>query len=143
MKKNLLILSAALAIAAGIALAGCGKAYKTDAPDKGYFQVVVLSDVHLPGNILPQKEKAVATINSWPEVDLVAVTGDIVATGGDGEQYAFAQRFFANLKKPKAFIGGNHDYIYPDRVVVKTYDHRQGLWVDRLERKISPGQRGK
>ena len=35
MKKNLLILSAALAIAVGIALAGCGKAYKTDAPDKG------------------------------------------------------------------------------------------------------------
>jgi hypothetical protein len=30
-------------------------------------------------------------------------------------------------------------FVYPDRVVVKTYDHRQGLWLDRLERKTSPG----
>jgi predicted phosphohydrolase len=114
MKKTLLILSMAVTIAAVIGLAGCGKGPAADAPGKGYFQIVVLSDVHVPGNILPQKEKAVATINSWPDVDLVAITGDIVATGGDREQYAAAQRFFAKLDKPKAFMGGNHDYIYPN-----------------------------
>lgn len=114
MKKTILILAMGLTLAAGVGLAGCGKEPRVGAPDRGYFQIVVLSDVHLPGNILPQKEKAVAAINSWPDVDLVAVTGDIVATGGDREQYAFAQRFFAGLNKPKAFIGGNHDYIYPD-----------------------------
>jgi len=44
----------------------------------------------------------------------VAVTGDIVATGGDKSEYASARAFFEKLNKPKAFIGGNHDYIYPD-----------------------------
>jgi hypothetical protein len=34
-------------------------------------------------------------------------------------------------------------FLYPDRVVVKTDDHRQGLWLKRLERKIIAGQRGK
>src|SRR5512143_770866 len=101
-------------VVAGLAVAGCGKGQNAKSAEREYYQIVVLSDVHLPGNILAQKEKALATINSWPDVDLVAVTGDIVATGGDRDQYAFAQRFFANLDKPKAFVGGNHDYIYPD-----------------------------
>lgn len=101
-------------VIAGLAVAGCAKSQNTKAPEREYYQIVVLSDVHLPGNIPIQKEKAIATINSWPDVDLVAVTGDIVATGGDKDQYAAAQRFFANLDKPKTLVGGNHDYIYPD-----------------------------
>jgi len=101
-------------IGVAFALAGCGKGQNANAPVRDYHQIVVLSDVHLPGHNLAQKEKAIATINAWPDVDLVAVTGDIVATGGDREQYDFARRFFSKLNKPIAFVGGNHDYIYPD-----------------------------
>ena len=101
-------------VIAGFAVAGCAKSQSTRAPEREYYQIVVLSDVHLPGNIPIQKEKAIATINSWPDVDLVAVTGDIVSKGGDKNEYDDAQRFFASLSKPKAMVGGNHDYIYPD-----------------------------
>jgi len=131
----------------------------------------------------------------------VAVTGDIVATGGDKSEYAYARAFFEKLNKPTAFVGGNHDYIYPDsypinketghhvkegspdarrlklerfkqawaieevfyskqagkyllvfltadhlssnnysemsdRVVVRTYDHKNGVWMNDLERVI-------
>jgi hypothetical protein len=111
-------------IGAGLALAGCGKGQNADGPARDYYQIVVLSDVHLPGHNLAQKEKAIATINSWPDVDLVAVTGDIVATSGDREQYAFARRLFSKLNKPIACVGGNHDYIYPDSYPVdKTTGH--------------------
>jgi hypothetical protein len=93
----------------------CGCAGAVGAPGMEFYQrVVVLSDVHLPGRNLPQKEKALAAIESWPDVSLVVVTGDIVATGGDAAQYAAARRFFDRLTKPAVFLGGNHDYIYPD-----------------------------
>jgi len=101
-------------------MTGYRKETQTDAPERRYFRIVVLSDVHLPGNILRQKEKAFARINSWPDVDLVAVTGDIVATGGDAAQYAFARGFFRELNKPVAMMGGNHDYIYPDSFAINT-----------------------
>lgn len=84
------------------------------ATDKGYGHIVVLSDIHLPGNNLPSKEKAIQTINAWDDVDRVAVTGDIVATGGSPEQFSFAREFFTKLNKPLRVVGGNHDYIYPD-----------------------------
>ena len=32
----------------------------------------------------------------------------------------------------------NSLFLYPNRVVVKTYDHTQGVWVDDLERELSP-----
>ena len=113
MKKFFWILMVGM-LGAGFALAGCGKGQDAKAPVRDYYQIVVLSDVHLPGRNLVPKEQAIASINSWPDADLVAVTGDIVATGGDREQYAFAGRFFGKLNKPMAFVGGNHDYIYPD-----------------------------
>lgn len=100
-------------LAAALALTGCTSGIKPDA-GKGFYQIVVLSDVHIPGNNLPIKEKALQTVNSWGDVDMVAVTGDIVATGGSPEQYAAAQKFFGKLDKPLRVVGGNHDYIYPD-----------------------------
>lgn len=100
-------------MAAALVLTGCTSAIKTEA-GKGYHQIVVLSDVHIPGNNLTVKEKAIQTVNSWNDVDMVAVTGDIVATGGSPEQFAAAKNFFSKLKKPLRVVGGNHDYIYPD-----------------------------
>jgi 3',5'-cyclic-AMP phosphodiesterase len=113
MKKFLHIFLVGMIIAA-FGATGCGKGQNAQSSQKEYYQIVVLSDTHIPGNIFAHKEKALATINSWPDVDLVAVTGDIVSKGGDATEYAAAQRFFANLGKPKAMVGGNHDYIYPD-----------------------------
>lgn len=86
----------------------------SDAVKKDYWRIVILSDVHLPGQNFPEKEKALAKINAWPDVDLVAVTGDILSMGGDIGQYAYVKNFFGKLTKPVCFIGGNHDYIYPD-----------------------------
>ena len=102
------------AVGSAFILSGCVNGQSGIPPTRDYSHIVVLSDVHLPGHLLPQKEQAIATLNSWPDIDLVAVTGDIVATGGDKSEYASARTFFEKLNKPKAFIGGNHDYIYPD-----------------------------
>ena len=81
---------------------------------KDHHQIVVLSDTHIPGNNLPVKERALQTVNSWNDVDMVAVTGDIVSTGGAPEEFAAAKSFFGKLNKPLRVVGGNHDYIYPD-----------------------------
>ena len=90
-------------------------------------RIVVLSDTHLPGNLLPQKEQALQTINSWDDVELVVVTGDMVARGGSVAEYAAARKFFDQLKKPAAFVIGNHDYIYPDTYTMnpETGHHRK------------------
>jgi Icc protein len=79
-----------------------------------YYQVVVLSDLHIPGNNMPVKEKALRTIASWDDLDMVAVTGDIVSRDGTPEEYAAAWNFLGTLNRPLRVIGGNHDYIYPD-----------------------------
>lgn len=100
-------------MAAALVLTGCTSGIRGET-GKGYHQIVVLSDVHIPGNNLPVKEKALQTVNSWNDVDMVAVTGDIVATGGSPEQFSAAKRFFSKLSKPLRVVGGNHDYIYPD-----------------------------
>ena len=82
--------------------------------DRDYTHLVLLSDPHLPGRILPVKEKALQTINSWADVDMVAVVGDICNDLGTKEEYAFAKNFFSRLKAPLYPVTGNHDYIYED-----------------------------
>ncbi|HUV06236.1 MAG TPA: metallophosphoesterase, partial [Spirochaetia bacterium] len=52
---------------------------------KNYHHIVILSDTHLPGNIIPAKETALQTIASWKDVDRVVVIGDLVATGGSAD----------------------------------------------------------
>ena len=79
---------------------------------RGYSRLVVLSDPHLPGRLIPEKNKVLDTVNGWDDVDGVALTGDITASRGTKEEYAFAKGFFARLKKPLFPITGNHDYIY-------------------------------
>ncbi len=81
---------------------------------RAYHQIVVLSDLHFPGNNLPAKEKALRTIASWDDVDMIAVTGDIVSRDGTPEEYAAARNFLGTLNRPLRVTGGNHDYIYPD-----------------------------
>jgi Icc protein len=102
-----------LAVAAFIAL--LLPAY---AQDRDYTHLVILSDPHLPGRIMPMKEKALQTINSWKDVDMVAVLGDICNDLGTKEEYAYAKRFFSQLKAPVYPITGNHDYLYEDNKVL-------------------------
>jgi len=76
--------------------------------------IAVLSDLHLPGRILPQKERVVETLNAWPDLDMVVALGDICEDVGSVEEYAFAKQFLVKLKKPVLPVAGNHDYIYYD-----------------------------
>ena len=71
-------------------------------------------------------------------MDLVAVFGDIVATGGNKEEYAAARAFFDRLDKPAAYIGGNHDYIYPDDYPVnpETRHHLKNPSAEERKRKL-------
>ncbi|MBI5240538.1 MAG: metallophosphoesterase [Elusimicrobia bacterium] len=80
--------------------------------ERDYVRLVVFSDTHLPGRLIPEKRKAVDTVNAWDDVDGVAVTGDIAQGRGTPEEFAFAKDFFSRLKKPLYPITGNHDFIY-------------------------------
>lgn len=82
--------------------------------DKGYHRIVILSDVHLPGNNLQAKENAFHAIASWTDVDLVVVIGDLLSNGGTAEQLSFAERSLGRFGKQLRVVGGNHDYMYPD-----------------------------
>jgi 3',5'-cyclic-AMP phosphodiesterase len=78
------------------------------------IHIAVLSDMHLPGRILPKKETAIETLNAWPDLDMVVVLGDICEDNGSVEEYAFARQFLSRLRKPFFPVVGNHDYIYYD-----------------------------
>ena len=105
---------------------------------KEYYRIVVLSDIHLPGRNFPKKGKAIADVNAWPDTDLVVVTGDILSLGGDAGQYVLAKQFFGKLTKPVCFIGGNHDYIYPDSYPVNpaTGHHLKEPSPENREKKL-------
>jgi predicted MPP superfamily phosphohydrolase len=53
-----------------------------------YVHIAILSDLHLPGRILQKKEKAIETLNTWRDLDMVAVLGDICEDHGSVEEYA-------------------------------------------------------
>jgi 3',5'-cyclic-AMP phosphodiesterase len=111
MKKVLIAVLGAVAICA----VDWVRFYETaPAAEKGYSHIAVLSDLHLPGRILQQKEKAIDTLNTWSDLDMIVVLGDICEDHGSVEEYAFAKRFLGKLKKPFFPIVGNHEYIYYD-----------------------------
>jgi Icc protein len=84
--------------------------------EKNYYHIVVLSDLHLPGRMIPTKEKVIKTINSSPEVDMVVLLGDICEHFGTVEEYAYAKKFLSQLNKPFFPVVGNHEYIYDDSI---------------------------
>lgn len=93
------------AVAMLVLLTACGAS-------PGYHHLVVLGDPHLPGRHLEVKEEALATINSWPDVELVVAVGDICVDFGTDAEYVAVKDFFAKLHKPLVAITGNHDYLY-------------------------------
>lgn len=89
------------------------------ADEKDYHHIVLLGDPHIPGKNISAKEDVIKTINSWADVDMVVVLGDICEELGTADEYANAKQFFGELKKPAYFIVGNHDYLYEDYKSVK------------------------
>lgn len=81
---------------------------------RNYKHIVVIGDPHLPGRNVAAKEDVIRSVNAWPDVDLVVVLGDLCEDLGTARELEFAATFFRRLKKPAAFIHGNHDYVYCD-----------------------------
>lgn len=83
-----------------------------------FHHLVILGDPHLPGRNVERKEKMLAKINSWNDVEMVVAVGDICAEFGTDAEYAAAGKFFGKLRKPFFPITGNHDFYYkspPDK----------------------------
>ncbi len=95
-----------------IALAAC--ASPADEMEAISHHLVILGDPHLPGREIEKKEKVLATINSWEDVEMVISVGDICADLGTEEEYATAKAFFDKLHAPFYPVAGNHDFFYAD-----------------------------
>jgi 3',5'-cyclic AMP phosphodiesterase CpdA len=105
-------------------VAGCTKPVRrigSGAPQEGCHRIVVLSDAHYARGTTPEaqaqaarKLAAVQDVNSWGDVELVALPGDIVARHGTRQEYEEALEFVSAIRKPKALTAGNHEYVYAD-----------------------------
>lgn len=100
---------------------------------RDYYRIVTLADLHLPGRNVGNKLLALKTMNSWPDVDYVALLGDMVADVGNSTEYEYMLNFVAKFEKPILPIVGNHDYIYLD---VKNRDggRERGMYTDRQKK---------
>lgn len=90
-----------------------------------YHRIVVLGDPHLPvrnkvtddlkkERIIAAKRQVIEDINTWQDVDKVAVVGDLVAQTGDEEEYTYVKEYFAAVHQEVLPINGNHDFTYQD-----------------------------
>ena len=102
-------------------------------------RVVVLGDPHLPGPNLADKERLLAQVNGWDDVDLVVAMGDLCEIDGSEAEYAAVRAFFARLDKPLVAIAGNHDYYFRDMAVTEGHyrispPDEQAVKLDRFRR---------
>ena len=88
------------------------RAATANASASTYHHLVVLGDMHLPGNNLAIKEQVLQTINAWSDVETVVAVGDLCEKEGSFEEYRLLKSFFAKLAKPLLPVVGNHDFIY-------------------------------
>ena len=88
------------------------KAATANASTSAVHHLVVLGDMHLPGNNLAVKEQVLQTINAWSDVETVVAVGDLCEKEGSFEEHRVLKSFFAKLAKPLLPIVGNHDFIY-------------------------------
>lgn len=82
----------------------------------GYSHVALLSDLHLPGHNKENKNRIVANLNSWTDLEAVAVLGDITQTRGTPGEYEYVGQYFSQLRAPIWPITGNHDFMYADQL---------------------------
>ena len=97
------------------------------APGKGYYHILLLSDLHLPWReknfpirdeqemIRAAKMQLLANVNSWTDVDEAAILGDLAARYGWEEEFAWVDAYLNNLRMPWYAVAGNHDYAYVNK----------------------------
>lgn len=122
------LLAAALAspvAAAFLALAAVHPAQAAE-PDPGgeaARRIVVLSDVHYGTKSrdpqerrerMARKRAAASEISSWQDADLCVFTGDMVEKYATPAEYAMARDFALSIRRPKAFVAGNHEVVYSE-----------------------------
>ncbi|MDD6397225.1 MAG: metallophosphoesterase [Anaerovibrio sp.] len=84
------------------------------APGEEYSRLVILTDVHCPSKLDPQKIEAIEEINTWKDVDQVVVTGDVVLETGCQDELNAAVNVLDHVKAPRYVLTGNHDFLYSD-----------------------------
>ena len=89
-----------------------------------YYRIVVLGDPHLPykpvlwdngsrqEKVMAAKDKLLAQLNAWDDVNLVVAVGDITGGFGLRDEYDYARDYFSRLRHRYTAITGNHDYIF-------------------------------
>lgn len=97
-----------------LVFSGCSTNTKASVDGRGYTHIALLSDLHLPGHLKDQKGRIIENLNSWDDLDAVAVLGDVTQHRGMKAEYEYAKTFFSTLKAPVLPITGNHDYLYED-----------------------------
>lgn len=114
-------LKGSLALALSVYFTGDWRRAKAGNMD--YHRIVVISDSHLPvreqihdesihAQIIDGKYQVMRHINSWDDVESVAVTGDISARWSLDYEMEYTKQFFSQCKHPLHIMAGNHDYIY-------------------------------
>ena len=134
-----------LANRAGLQLPVVKEQIVTKAPEsttKEYRRIVVVSDLHYPSKVRTEPERAkkiehksqvVDEINTWKDVDLLAFTGDLVQRTGSKTEYKEAKAFTDRFLAPKAFIPGNHAFMYASKLEKGKAAHAS---MEERERKL-------
>lgn len=100
---------------------------------RSYSRIVVLGDPHFGGEA--SKLRTISKINSWDDVDLIVIMGDIVAETGSAQEYILAKEFVASVEPPVAVIAGNHEFMYADTTTAEGKLRRAGQELRRLKLK--------
>jgi len=77
-------------------------------------RVAVLSDLHVRGDNQKMLDAAVKAVNELPDVDAVAITGDLCSKIGSPAEYSKMIKVVSRFKMPIYATPGNHDIMYRD-----------------------------
>lgn len=109
-----------------------------DTPSAQYpYRVVVLSDLHATVKRPALKNVVIRDVNSWKDVALVAVTGDISYFRGTLKEFTYGLQLLRSLRKYVCAITGNHDYIYNDKKG-KGKPNERAAKLKRFQKALSP-----
>ncbi len=151
------LLAAALASPAAASFLARAAAHpaQAEAVDQGGGEarrIVVLSYVHYGTKSrdpaerrerMARKRAAAAEISSWSDADLCVFTGDMVEKYATPAEYAMARDFALSIRRPKAFVAGNHEVVYSEIPGHGGIERRAGpverlMHLRRLEKLFGP-----
>ncbi|NLF97331.1 MAG: hypothetical protein GX569_11365 [Candidatus Riflebacteria bacterium] len=84
-----------------------------DSTDKP-ARVAVVSDLHVRGDNQKMLDAAVKAVNKLPDIDAVAITGDLCKKIGSPAEYSDMIEVVSRFKMPVYATPGNHDILYRD-----------------------------